>query len=132
MPTLQPANDVLGCTLTPREYEIATLASAALSNKEIAAKLNVSVRTVTDTATGDRAVYVPDTGIARLAGRVHLTRGQNQLEIVHSTNPRDVGLILPVDKSVSGRAARERKTVIIGDNTSSHLPSLQSQNWDQS
>ena len=29
---------------------------------------NVSVRTATDTATGDRAVYVPDTGIARLAG----------------------------------------------------------------
>jgi DNA-binding CsgD family transcriptional regulator len=39
MPTLQPANDVLGCTLTPREYEIATLASAALSNKEIARRL---------------------------------------------------------------------------------------------
>ena len=30
---------------------------------------NVSVRTATDTAIGDRAVYVPDTGIARLAGR---------------------------------------------------------------
>jgi len=41
---------------------------------------NVSVRTVTDTATGDRAVYVSDTGIARLAGRVRITRGQNQLE----------------------------------------------------
>jgi len=46
MPTLQPANDVLGCTLTPREYEIATLASAALSNKEIARRLGVTVGTV--------------------------------------------------------------------------------------
>ena len=41
---------------------------------------NVTVRTATDTATGDRAVYVPDTGIARLAGHVRITRGQNQLE----------------------------------------------------
>jgi len=40
---------------------------------------NVVVRTVTDTAIGDRAVYVPDTGIARLAGHVRITRGQNQL-----------------------------------------------------
>ncbi|MGA6967391.1 MAG: LuxR C-terminal-related transcriptional regulator [Xanthobacteraceae bacterium] len=46
MPTLQPANDVLGCTLTPREYEIATLASAALSNKEIARRLGVTEGTV--------------------------------------------------------------------------------------
>ncbi len=41
---------------------------------------NVTVRTVTDTAIGDRAVYVPDTGIARLAGHVRITRGENQLD----------------------------------------------------
>jgi lipopolysaccharide export system protein LptA len=40
---------------------------------------NVLVRTVTDTVTGDRAVYVPDSGIARVAGQVRITRGQNQL-----------------------------------------------------
>ena len=40
---------------------------------------NVSVRTATDIVTGDRGVYVPDTGIARLAGNVRITRGQNQL-----------------------------------------------------
>jgi lipopolysaccharide export system protein LptA len=40
---------------------------------------NVSVRTSTDTVTGDRGVYVPDTGMARLAGNVRITRGQNQL-----------------------------------------------------
>lgn len=41
---------------------------------------HVIVRTVSDTGIGDRAVYVPDTGIARLAGNVRITRGQNQLD----------------------------------------------------
>jgi len=40
---------------------------------------NVSVRTATDTVTGDRGVYVPATGIARVLDRVLITRGQNQL-----------------------------------------------------
>ena len=40
---------------------------------------NVSVRTVTDIVTGDRAVYVPDTGIARLGGHVRISRGMNQI-----------------------------------------------------
>jgi lipopolysaccharide export system protein LptA len=74
---------------------------------------NVSVRTVTDTATGDRAVYVPDTGIARLAGRVRLTRGQNQLEgpeaevnmktgisrLLASSGERVQGLVIPNDET---------------------------------
>ena len=41
---------------------------------------HVAVRTPTDTVTGDRGVYVPDTGIARLVGNVRITRGQNQLD----------------------------------------------------
>ena len=40
---------------------------------------HVSIRTPTDTVTGDRGVYVPDTGMARLGGNVRITRGQNQL-----------------------------------------------------
>jgi lipopolysaccharide export system protein LptA len=40
---------------------------------------NVSVRTQTDIVTGDRGVYVPETGIARLGGNVRITRGSNQL-----------------------------------------------------
>ena len=40
---------------------------------------HVVVRTQTETITGDRGVYVPDTGIARIVGNVHITRGQNQL-----------------------------------------------------
>ncbi len=39
----------------------------------------VVVRTQTETVRGDRGVYVPDSGIARVVGSVHITRGQNQL-----------------------------------------------------
>lgn len=41
---------------------------------------HVSIRTPTDTVTGDRGVYVLDTGMARLGGNVHITRGENQLD----------------------------------------------------
>ncbi len=40
---------------------------------------NVEVRTATETIRGARGVYVADTGIARLAGEVRITRGQSQL-----------------------------------------------------
>ena len=40
---------------------------------------HVEVRTQAEIFHADKGVYVPDTGIARLAGNVHLTRGQNQL-----------------------------------------------------
>lgn len=59
-----------------------------------------------------RLEHVQHTG-----AQIMFLRGQHQLEIMHSTNPRDVGLIVPVDKSVSGRAAREGKTIIVGDVT---------------
>ncbi|MEO9189613.1 MAG: LptA/OstA family protein [Acetobacteraceae bacterium] len=41
---------------------------------------HVVVSTPTDVVTGDRGVYVPDTGIAVLVDHVRITRGQNQLE----------------------------------------------------
>ena len=40
---------------------------------------HVKVRTQTDIVTGDRGVYLPDTGLARVLGHVHITRGENQL-----------------------------------------------------
>ena len=40
---------------------------------------HVVVRTTTDTATGDRGVYLPPTGLARLGGDVHIIRGPNEL-----------------------------------------------------
>jgi lipopolysaccharide export system protein LptA len=82
---------------------------------------NVTVRTVTDTAIGERAVYVPDTGIARLAGRVRITRGENQLDgseaevnmktgiaqLLPGPSERVQGLVLPNDatnQQLSGQA----------------------------
>ena len=37
------------------------------------------IRTTTQTVRGDRGVYVPDTGLARMAGDTQLTQGQNQV-----------------------------------------------------
>jgi signal transduction histidine kinase len=42
-------------------------------------------------------------------------RGDTELEIVYSTNPDDVGLVVAIDDSISGRAVQERRTVTIGD-----------------
>ena len=77
---------------------------------------HVEVRTATETIRGDRGVYVADTGIARLAGDVHITRGQSQLNgdeaIVNmrtgistlSRNPgkRVEGLVVPNDATGGG------------------------------
>ena len=74
---------------------------------------NVSIRTPTDMATGDRAVYVPDIGIARLGGSVRITRGQNQLngtmavvnmktgvaQLLSDSGARVQGLVVPNDPS---------------------------------
>jgi len=74
---------------------------------------HVSIRTQTDTVTGDRGVYVTDTGIARLLGHVRITRGQNQLNgtealvnmktgvatLVSNHSGRVHGLVLPNDQS---------------------------------
>jgi len=47
--------------------------------------------------------------------QIMFLRGRDELEIVYSTNPSDMRLRLAVGQSVSGRAIRERKTIIIGD-----------------
>ena len=74
---------------------------------------NVQVRTATEIINGDRGVYVSDTGIARLAGHVKITRGQNQLEgdealvnmrtgistLVRDPGSRVQGLVIPNDAS---------------------------------
>ena len=41
-------------------------------------------------------------------------RGKD-LEIVASTKPSDVGLVLGIDESICGRAVRERETIVLGD-----------------
>lgn len=74
------------------------------------------VRTATETVTGDRGVYVPDAGIARLLGNVHITRGQNQLNgseavvnlktgistLSQAPGARVQGLVVPNDPAGQG------------------------------
>jgi lipopolysaccharide export system protein LptA len=47
--------------------------------KKVEAYGHVHVRTASEIITGDRGVYLPDTGLARIVGHVHITRGENQL-----------------------------------------------------
>ncbi|MEZ7135047.1 hypothetical protein [Komagataeibacter sp. SM21] len=70
---------------------------------------HIVIRTRMETVTGDRGVYVPDTGIARLVGDVHITRGENQVSgtaaivnmhtdiatLTDSPGSRVSGLIIP-------------------------------------
>jgi lipopolysaccharide export system protein LptA len=74
---------------------------------------NVTIRTVTDTAIGDRAVYVPDTGIARLAGRVRITRGSNQLD----GSEAEVNMKTGISRLLAGTGARVQGLVLPNDAT---------------
>ncbi len=88
---------------------------AALAGKldHVEAFNNVSIRTVTDIVTGDRGVYVPDTGIAHLGGHVRISRGLNQVNgseavvnmktgvatLLAGDSGRVSGLVVPNDQS---------------------------------
>ena len=90
-------------------------AMAAMSGRleKVEAFDHVSVRTITDIVTGDRAVYLPDTGVARLGGHVRISRGMNQLNgseavvnmktgiatLLAGETGRVMGLVLPNDPS---------------------------------
>jgi lipopolysaccharide export system protein LptA len=78
---------------------------------------NVSIRTPTDTVTGDRGVYVPDTGMARLAGNVRITRGQNQLNGAEA----DVNMKTGIATLVSQKAGRVHGLVVPNDETGKSL-----------
>ncbi len=87
--------------------------------KRVDAFGHVEVRTATEIMRADKGVYVPDTGIARMAGNVHLTRGQNQLNgdfgvsnlktgvstVTRSPGSRVEGLVVPNDKTVPAAGA---------------------------
>lgn len=47
--------------------------------KRVDAIGHVVIRTPTETAAGERGVYLPEKGLARLGGDVHIIRGPNQL-----------------------------------------------------
>jgi lipopolysaccharide export system protein LptA len=85
--------------------------------KRVEAFGHVEVRTQTDLVRGDRGVYVPDTGMARIVGHVRITRGENQLNgpaadinmktgiahLISDPTQRVQGLIVP--KNAQGDAA---------------------------
>ncbi len=82
---------------------------------------NVLIRTATDTVVGDRAVYIADSGLARLGGNVRITRGQNQFagaDAVVNTNTgvaqllagatgRVAGIVMPADTAGQADPASE-------------------------
>jgi lipopolysaccharide export system protein LptA len=81
---------------------------------------HVSVRTPTDTATGDRAVYVPDSGIARLADNVRITRGQNQLD----GQEGEVNMKTGIARLLRGNADRVTGLVVPNDATNHALSNV--------
>jgi signal transduction histidine kinase len=56
--------------------------------------------------------------IQHSGAQILFLRGEDDLEIMHSTNKSDIGLMVGVAKSICGRAIRERRTINIGDVTS--------------
>ena len=55
------------------------LLAASGKLRKVEAYGNVEVRTQVDTVRGDRGVYVPETGIARVFGHVRITHDENQI-----------------------------------------------------
>ncbi len=82
---------------------------------------HVKVRTQTEIVTGDRGVYLPDTGLAHVIGNVHITRGENQLNgaaavvnmktglatLTQVPGTRVVGLVVPNGSPSSGPAGAD-------------------------
>ena len=83
---------------------------------------NVEVRTATDTVRGGRALYLPETEIARVLDQVRITRGEYQMNgaaadvnmktgvarLIANPGSRVQGLIVPGDKSVAPEPAPRR------------------------
>ena len=51
-------------------------------------------------------------------------RDGNELEVVHGTNSSDIGLVISIDKSIVGRAIRERRTVVVSSLAGTSVHSL--------
>jgi lipopolysaccharide export system protein LptA len=87
------------------------LASASGKLKRVEAYGNVLVRTATETVYGDRGVYVPDTGMARVVGHVRVTRGQNQVNGVAA----DVNMKTGIATMLSGPSQRVQGLIVPND-----------------
>jgi lipopolysaccharide export system protein LptA len=78
---------------------------------------HVLLRTQTDIVTGDRGVYVPETGMAVLLGNVRITRGQNQLAGAEAI----VNMKTGVSRLVSGNAGRVSGLIVPNDTTNNAI-----------
>ncbi len=78
---------------------------------------HVLLRTSTDLVTGDRGIYVPETGMAVLVGNVRITRGQNQLGGAQA----EVNMKTGVARLVSGRTNRVEGLIVPNDTTNQSL-----------
>ena len=78
-PASPPTSPVQKASATSAKPNADPLVDATGKLQRVDAFGHVEVRTATEIFHADKGVYIPDTGIARLVGNVHLTRGQNQL-----------------------------------------------------
>jgi lipopolysaccharide export system protein LptA len=95
----------------PEKPSSDALASASGKLKRVEAYGNVLVRTATETVYGDRGVYVPDTGMARVVGHVRVTRGQNQVNGVAA----DVNMKTGIATMLSGPSQRVQGLIVPND-----------------
>jgi len=72
---------------------------------------HVAINTPTETVTGDRGIYVAETGLARLGGNVRITRGQNQL----NGSDAEVDLNTGVSRLLAGNTGRVAGLVVPND-----------------
>ncbi len=107
-----------GSAAAPARPGADPLAASAGKLQRVEAYGNVEVRTVADTVRGDRGLYLPDTGLARIVGHVRITHGQNQLNgpaadinmktgiahIISAPNARVEGIIMPADANAPSAA----------------------------
>jgi lipopolysaccharide export system protein LptA len=70
---------------------------------------HVILTTPTEIVTGDRGVYLPDTGLARVVGHVHVTRGENQCRTSRVADHRGRRALTPIPgRPLARRRLRRR------------------------
>jgi len=56
-------------------------------------------------------------GVKAKGAQILFRKGEDELEIVHSTNESDITLSVDISESICGRAVIERRTIVVGDVT---------------
>jgi lipopolysaccharide export system protein LptA len=137
-PPAQPAGKTTVAMKTPAGGNAAADSSdpidASGKLKLVDAIGHVVIMTATDIVQGDRAVYDPNLGIARIAGQVRITRGQNVLvgdealvnmktgisRLLSQGDTQVKGLIMPNQASAAAGAAAPAGAKPAGPKPASH------------